>query len=124
MRVFFGYVDLNLSILQLFPILTAVPTYCWQPTNATTVLVGVGDGSEPFVVSLSRSVSRYPSYLSQQCARFRINVNGSFSGKLEGYNTKIRYAIRACHISIPCEHLTLICTLTCSQCNCSPIICV
>ena len=26
---------------------------------------------------------------------------------------KIRYAIKACHISIPCEYLILICTLTC-----------
>ena len=56
-----------------------VPKYCWQ-TPGKQVSAGIGELHVDFVVSINRSGSTFPTYISEQCAEF-INLNRS--GKLE-----------------------------------------
>ena len=56
-----------------------VPTYCWQ-TPEIQFLAFIGEIHMEFVVSISRSGSTFPTYISKQCANF-ISLNTG--GKLE-----------------------------------------
>ena len=68
------------NLATLPPFFISVPTYCWQ-TGQTRVKVAVGQTFAPVLVSVSRSGSAYPSYISEQCASFRIRDD--FRCKLE-----------------------------------------
>ena len=79
---------------SLFSI-TAVPTYCWVELTSKEK-VPVKEMPVEFEVSINRSGSTYPNYISKQCAI--ANINGS--------NGKLKMSINALH-DISCPGVTL-----------------